>query len=247
MATTWGQMFGLVLRDSGVAAQGQTPNAQMSNDAKLRCNMMISQWRRRRWLVYHLVDTSAPCDGSLFYDIGIGETFNVTRPDQIQAAYMRQLTTANSSGPVDYPLTLIHSREDYSTITLKNMQAGPSWYLFLDSDYPVGHLYPWPLANNQYELHVLTKCDLPEIVNFTDDILLPPEYELAIYSNSVCMTRAAFFLPQDPEFKGIAKASLETLRSSNFQIGVSRMPSAVLPMTGGGYNIFADRYGPAGR
>lgn len=247
MTQTWGSLFSLVLRDSGVAAQGQTPNAQMANDAKTRCSMMLASWIRRRWLVYHLVETSAVCDGSLFYEVGPGMAFDIPRIDSIEAAFVRQLTVAAPNGRVDYPLTLIESYEDYSTISLKEMQAGPAYWLFFDSGFPTGKLYPYPLMNSNYSLHILTKSPMTTVTLLTDDILLPGEYELAIYASSINMTRAAFQLPADPTFVGMAKAALETIRTSNFQIRELAMPGSLMPLGGSNYNIFSDSFGRGSR
>ncbi len=244
--TNWGTLFGLVLRDSGVAAQGQTPNAQMAADAKMRCQMMLSNWARRRWLVYHLIDTAHTCDGSLFYTVGVGGQFNINRPAGLKAGYMRQ-TVQSVPNQIDYPLILIESYEEYSQLTLKNMSAAPSWYVFYDSGWPLGKVYPWPLANSGFELHILTEAPLPLIGNLTDDIILPPEYIEPIYANSIIRTCAAFKLPVDPVIVGLAKAGMETLRTANFQVSRMSMPRAVSPAFGGGYNIFADSYGPWGR
>ena len=245
--TTWLEIVDLVLRDSGVVGTGQTPSAQMQNDAKRRMNMMIGQWKRKRWLVYHLIDISTPCDGSLFYTLGAGQTFNVPRTDQLQAAFARQTNVSNPSGRVDFPLQLIHSYEDYSTITLKNMSAGPAYYVFYDSGYPVAKVYPWPLMNSGYELHLIIKAELDSIGELTDTIVLPPEYEEALYQVSMQRTRAAFFLPPDATIDRNAKAALATLRAANFQVPTMTMPSAVTPRNGSTYNIFSDSYGPTGR
>jgi len=241
--TTWADIIGLVLRDSGVAAQGQTPSAQMANDTKTRLNFLLNQWKRRRWLVYHLIDVSAPCDGSLFYTLGPGQTFDTPRTDQIQAAYARQVTTPTPN-QVDYPLALIHSYEDYSSITLKNMQAGPAYWLFYDSGYPTGKVYPWPLMSSTYELHLIVKAELATVVNLTDTVVLPEEYHMAIYYCLIQMTRIAFQLPADPEVNRMASAALETLRMANFQPPTTILPAVVGPLTRGGYNIWSDGYGP---
>lgn len=245
--TTWATIFGLALRDAGVAAQGQSPNAQMMADAKLRANMMISQWKRKRWLVYHLIDVSCPMDGSLFYTLGTGQTLDTPRTDQIDAAYVRQISQAAQPNQPDYPLTLIKAREDYSRLTLKELHGGPSYYLFYDSDYPVAKVYPWPLSSSQYELHVVVKGDLALVDNITDDIVFPPEYEEPIYANTVVRCRAAFRLPVDPFYLGLAKTGMQALRASNFQVANLQMPAAVQSPRGASYNIWSDSWGPSGR
>lgn len=244
---TWGQMFALVLRDSGVAAQGQTPNSQMTADAKMRCNMMLSGWQVKRWLVYHLVDTSVHCDGSLFYGLGPGEAFDMPRVDQIDAAFARQVNPAAQPDQPDFWLTPIKAYEDYAKLTLKRLSAGPAIYFFYDSGFPTGKVYPWPLMNDQYDLHILTKVPLPEVGGLTDDIVLPPEYQEAIYANSIVRTRAAFRLKPDPYYVALAKTSLQTLRSANFQVANLMMPAALKPVAGSGYNIFSDTWGPGPR
>jgi hypothetical protein len=241
---TWGEVFAIALRDAGVAAQGQTPNPQMSADAKFRANMMLNQWKRKRWLVYHLIDVSCPMDGSEFYTLGDGQTLDTPRTDQIDAAYARQVNPAAQPNQPDFPLRLIKAREDYSKITLKELHAGPPNSLFYDSDYPVAKVYPWPLASDQYELHVVVKGDLANVGNLTDDIILPPEYEEPIYANTVCRARAAFRLPPDPSFVALAKVGMQTLRSANFQVANLEMPRAVQNIRGGGYNIVSDTVGP---
>ena len=246
-SATWGEIFALALRDSGVAGQGQTPNAQMTQDAVLRCQMMIAQWTRRRWLVYHLIDISTPMTGALNYTLGPGQTFNVPRTDQIDAAYIRQINPAAQPNQPDWPVEILKSYEDYSRITLKQLSAGPSYYLFYDSGWPTGLVYAWPLASSQYELHLVIKADLANVVNLTDDIAFPPEYIEPIYANTVCRTRAAFRLPPDPTFVALAKTGMQTLRSANYQVSNLRMPSAVRPIRGAGYSIFSDSYGPGNR
>lgn len=243
---SWGEIFGLALRDAGVAAQGQTPNAQMASDAKMRCQLMLSQWKSRRWLVYHLIDLSTPCTGALNYSIGPGATIDTPRTDQIDAAYIRQVNQASQPNQPDYPLRLIKSYEEYSRITLKQLSGGPSWALFFDSGYPTGLLYPWPLTGPGYELHVVVKASLQDVGNLTDDILFPEEYLEPIYANTVCRTRAAFRLPPDPTFVALAKVGLQTLRSSNFQVAELQIPAQLRPLSGSNYNIWSDGYGPYG-
>jgi hypothetical protein len=242
--STWGDLIQIVFRDSGVLGVGQTLQAQDTQDGKRRINMMLSQWKRRRWLVYHLVDYSVAMTGARSYTFGAGGNINAPRTDAIESAFVRQVTQAQPNQP-DYPLRLIKSYEDYSQITMKGLQAGPSWALFYDSGYPLGTLYPWPLANSQYELHVQVKNELVSVDDIADEIVLPPEYEQAIYAEQVRATRAAYRLPSDPYYDKLAKGALETLRSTNFQIGTLSMPRAV--MGRGAYDINSDTFGPWGR
>lgn len=237
------KLLDISFRNSGVFGTGQVPQAQDVTDALFALNMMIGQWNRRRWLVYHLIDTAVTCDGSQFYYIGDGGNFAIPRPDQIDAAYIRQM--ANTNTPVDYPLRAISSYEDYSRIALKSLQGGPSWMYFYDSGFPLGKIYPLPIPNSQFELHIVTKVVLQRFNSVTDFVLLPPEYEEAIYLNLMVRLRMAYRMKPDPVMVGMAKAALETIRSSNFQVSVLQMPAAV--RGGGAYNVMNDQFGSGNR
>lgn len=238
--TTAADIIALALKDSGVLGVGQTAQAEDTADALTRLNMMISQWSRRRWLVYHLVDTSCVATGATSYTVGAGGSFNVARPDRIEAAYIRQIVPTSST-PVDWFLEEIKSREDYARIALKTMAASPSDHFFYDSDFPTGNFYPWPVPNSAYELHILTKAVLQQFANTAVTVLLPPEYEEALYLNLAVRLRMGYRLPADTVMIGLAKASLNTIRRSNAQIGRLSMPKSV--SRGPSYNIYSDRGG----
>lgn len=239
MATV-GDFISLALRDSGVTGTGQTPLAEDANDAFTRLNRMLSQWQRRRWLVFHLVDTAYPADGSLSYSVGAGGQFAIPRPDKINAAYARQ-TVPSQPNLIDYPLSLIESREEYSRISLKTMGSFPT-YVFYDSGYPLGNLFVWPVPSSLYEIHILTKDVLGGFASLTSSLSLPPEYEEAVHYNLIQRLRSAYQLPADPFVNQQAAAALATIKTANAQIPTMHMPNGI-PSVGGRYNIFSDGYG----
>jgi hypothetical protein len=235
-----GDLINLALEDSGAFDPGKPPSYQDTQDALWRLNMTIAQWNQRRWLIYHLVDTSVNCTGALSYSVGSGGDFNIQRPANIEAAYIRQVVPSNPT-PIDWPLSQIMSREEYTQIALKTLSAAPSEAFFYDSGYPLGRLYPWPLPNNQYQLHILTKEVLSQFATAQDVVNLPPEYELALHATIVVDARSAYQLPPDPVKIGKAKAALNTLRKANFQVGRLSMPKGV--GQGPAYNVYSDQGG----
>lgn len=232
-------LINLALTDSGVLGVGQTANAQDITDCLRRLNMMIAQWSQRRWLVYHLVDTAKVMTGAQSYTVGTGGDFNITRPAQIEAAYLRQIAPSTPT-PVDFWLDPIMSREDYSRLALKGLQASPSTWYFYDSDFPNGKIYPWPIPSSSFELHIITKAVLQQFATVGDAVALPPEYEEAIFYNLMVRLRAAYRLPADNVQIGLAKAALNTIRRANFQIARLTMPTT-LQKGGPSYNILSDQ------
>lgn len=235
---TPGDLINLALKSAGVLGEGQTAAAEDSQDALKLLNMMIGQWARKRWLVYHLVTHSIQCDGSVSYTIGPGADIVTTqRPFQIEAAFARQ-TVNTAPNEIDYPLKLIPARETYNQIALKSLNSFPTW-LYYDAAFPQGVLYPWPVPSNIYALHVTVMMVLAQFADLVTEINLPPEYEEAIMWNLAGRLRPVYGKQPDPTVTALARASLGTLRSANAQIPLAQMPTGLVRP--GLYNIFSDQ------
>lgn len=236
--TTPNDIIKLSLKTAGVIGIGETPSAEDTNDAFTILNFMMAQWSRKRWLVYHLLDIAFVSTGALSYTVGPGQQFNVTRPDRLEAAYFRQ-TIPSQPNQIDYPLELIESRETYSQIALKSLTSFPN-YIWYDSDFPIGFVYPWPLPQaNIYEVHIIVKETLQKFTNLAQPVVLPDEYFAAIYYNLTARLYPQYRLPADPVVIGLAKDGLAVLRGSNAQI-----PRLVLPtdvVRPGIYNVYSDQ------
>ena len=120
--TTALDILTLAFKDAGILGVGQSLLPEDYNDALTRMNMMIAQWRIKRWLVWHLVDKSVVSTGAQSYTVGPGGDIDVSvRPDKLESAFFRMLPGANGTQSVDYPLTMLFSYEDYARITLKQL------------------------------------------------------------------------------------------------------------------------------
>lgn len=236
--TTPGDLIAFTLRATGVIGVGQTALAQDTSDAFSALNAMMAMWNRRRWLVYHLIDTSFVSTGAINYSVGPGGNFNIPRQDRLEAAYFRQYIT-NPPYSVDYPLELLESREDYSQIALKALQSWPV-YCFFDSGWPLGYVYPWPVPQASiYELHIVTKDTLSSFLSLTQQINLPPEYNEILWTNLAIRLAPLFQFKVADEIVALAKGGLETIRGSNTQVPRLAMPQGLtMPAR---YNIFSDQ------
>lgn len=235
--TTPNDIIKLALKKSGVIGVGQTPLAEDVNDAFTDINFMLGQWARKRWLVYHLLDIYAQSTGALSYTVGPGQTFDVARPDRLEAAFFRQNVQSQPS-KIDYPLTLIQAREEYNTISLKTLSTFPQ-YVFYDSAFPIGNLYVWPVPTSQYEIHITVKDTLAAFTSLTQSISLPPEYFEALVYNLAGRLRPSYQLPPDPTITALAQASLATIKNANVQLPILKMPAGITRP--GLYNVYSDQ------
>lgn len=234
---TWGDLITLSLKSAGIVGVGQTPMAEDMTDACQMLNDMIAQWQRKRYLVYHLVEQTYPADGSQFYTVGPGGNFNVAeRPSVINAAFARQVVSSNPN-QIDYPLEIIPARETYAQIALKSLQSFPQW-AYYDAGYPVGSFFVYPVITGQFEIHIIYPALLQTAVQLSDPITVPPEYREALRYNLGLRLATGYQLPITPGLAGLAKSSLQTMRTANAQIPLMGMPRFLVNPAK--YNIFSD-------
>jgi hypothetical protein len=228
------------LRIAGVLGVGQVPLAQDTSDCLQALAMMLSQWQRKRWLIYRLDELTCPiASGQPSYTIGPTPAppspppdlnYNI-RPGDISAAYIRQLigTSGPSSLPVDFPLSRIDSREEWSKIALKNLRSWPGRY-FYDPTFPLGTFYIWPVPiQTFFELYVTIEQDIRVDLDPTTEIenYLPAETEEALVYNLAARLRVNYQLPPSQDLNAMARATLGTLRSANFRIQKLQLPAAL--------------------
>lgn len=227
------------LVDCGAFNVGEPPPADAINKALRMFNWLLSQWNRKRYLIYHLQDDFCTADGSkLFYTVGPGGDIDMSsRPDLINAAYMRQLN-ASPDTPVDYQLKLLTAYEDYSRISIKTLKTWSQW-LFYDPAYPLGKAYPWPVMQTGFELHIVRKAILERYDTISELLGVPEEYEMAFYCIMKVRLGATYRLPPNPIDVGLAKEALNVIRGANSQIATMAMPRAIRSNRNK-YNIYSD-------
>jgi hypothetical protein len=157
----------LALKESGVLGVGQSPLPEDINDCFTLLNRMLAQWQKKRWIVPSLYDISAIGNSQKSNLIGPGQYYNAARPDKIQAAYFIQITGNSQSNPVSFPLSPIWSYENYSNITLKQLNSWPQFF-FYDAAFPYGNVFIWPIPTSQYEIHLIVKSPIGFTIEIQD-------------------------------------------------------------------------------
>jgi hypothetical protein len=232
--TTVRQMVVLALRLAGRINDTQrvSDTSADMNDAMSLMAMMIAQWQRKRWLIWNEAEVSKVSTGNQWYSIGPGLDFNTARPDRIHAAWCRMKPFAGPMA-VDLQLQIIESKEDWATLTIKDLKSIPS-ALFYDSAFPQARVTFWPMPPaGDYELHIVVKAQLPVLGSLDTAVLVPPEYTDAIVSNlALRMIVASPGSRASPELLGQARSSLSTIRLANSQIPQLGLP-AILGGIGG--------------
>lgn len=235
--TTAIDLITLALKDIGALGIGQSVSAEDTADALATLNMMLGMWQGERLSIYHEIDVVKQATGAISYTIGAGGDFNVARPTDIKAAFVR---LNNGALPVDYPLDVIRSREDYDRITTKSLVSLPNC-LFYDTAYPLGNLFFYPVPTAQYEMHVTVLDALPQFAAPATSISLPPEYLAAIRYNLALFLAPSYQIDPSRALVGHAVNTKRVIKRMNVQIPSMTMPSGVMG-NAGRYNVYGDTY-----
>lgn len=237
-------------RISGILGVGQVALAQDTSDAQIALSMMLQQWRQKRWLVYRLDWTTFPLEiGKQSYTIS-GSTVptgtpppvpdlqvdGVYRPANIQSCFLRQnVGSGPNSYPIDFPMRILGSRQEYDRLSLKFLQSWPA-AIYYDPSVYWATLYIWPIPVQQlFSLYIAWQqaIDLAgeEGLSVDTDDYLPVETVEAIVYNLAQRLATNYKLPPDPSLQAMARATLNTLRMTNFALQPLRMPQSLRPGT----------------
>ena len=222
------QLLQNALVDAGIVGIDEAIEQPVLNRAFIQVNWLLAQWARKRYLAYCLQEYSFVSTGALNYTVGPGGTINMNpRPDRIEYAFLRFLQAAGST-PVDIPLRVIPSQQDYSRIAVK--QIGTlSYEVFYQPQWPLGVLYPWPVPQaGLYGLYFGFKTILPRFQSIQQKINFPPEYEAALNWCLARRLRATNQMPPDPEINQLARDALNTIRLGNTAVPTLNMPEQIV-------------------
>jgi hypothetical protein len=237
-------LVSLSMRTSGILGVGQVPLAQDQADAISMLQLMMQQWRQKRWLVFRLDWTVFTLEvGKQSYTIGPSgpplpdpvpdvTVYGVFRPANIQSCFLRQnFGSSPSSFPIDFPMRILGSRQEYDSISLKSLQSWPI-NVYYDPTIPLATLYIWPIPiQTFFSLYIAWQIaiDVASEESLATDlsVYVPSETQLALMYNLAELLALNYKLPPDPNLQAAARATLNVLRQTNFAIQPARMPSAL--------------------
>lgn len=244
----------LALKAARVLGQGQNATQQQLEDVLALLNMMMGQWARKRWLIFHLLELQVTGTGASTYTLGPGGDVMMAgnvrwdesgiawdpnfRTNRIESAYVR--LNSGAAQQVDLPVAVVRAAEEWALIPAKNVAAGFPQAVFLDTGYPMATLHVWPALSSAYELHLLILNPLVRFSSLNTDINLPDEYQEALVYNLARRIRSWYGVAPDAEINLRSVSALQTVRNANLQLAHLSLPSAILPRGLGGYNVYTD-------
>lgn len=226
----------MAMLDAGIGGMGETISDEEYQNAFIKLNWMIAELREQRYMLYHLVDLVWPATGAASFTIGPGgDVERAFAPTELKAAVVR--TQIASALPVDKPLNIIYSREEWQRISVKGLTSYPT-HVFMDTGYPLSTVYPWPIPNaSVYTLILTVQMELAAFTNITENVNLPGIYESMLHANlALRLTVNTGDMQVPPALLAQAKFTRGLVRRRNLQMPRMRMPAGVPRRSG--FNIY---------
>lgn len=217
--TTVAEIINLSLRDLGIVGEGQTASGDTLDEAFTTLNMMLGLWQADGLYVFAQKVIVATLTGASSYTIGSGGAINVPRPIKVDSATWH-------SDSVVRDVESIRSLTDYERLPVAGASEIPCAVCYVAS-YPLGTLYVYP-SGATGELHLVTRTDMPQYIDQTDDIAVPPEYAMALRYSLAEHLSTSFQTPLRPDIPALAGRARKVIKRNNVIVPVLQMPVGVI-------------------
>lgn len=195
------------LRKIRAVSPEETPEPYQIQNGLEALNDLLSSWATERLLVYSIAQrTGALTIGTSSYTVGAGATFDTTRPQRIELAFVRL-------SEIDYPVEII-DRASYMGIPDKTARGMPM-YLYYDSSYTQGKIYVFPTPDTSYTLHFDAWEPLSEFASENTEYTLPLEYKLPLKSGLSILLAPEYGKAIDQDLREVARTSKGAVKRLN--------------------------------
>jgi len=225
------------LRLLGVLAEGETPSAEMSQDALTAMNQMIDSWNTERLSVFSTQDQVFDWPaGQISRTLGPSGDFVGNRPIMLDdSTYYKDAGTG-----VSYGIKQINQQQ-YDGIAVKTVTSTYPQVIWLNMNYPNIEMYVYPVPTRTLQWHFVSVDELNQPATLATQLTFPPGYLRAFRYNLACEIAPEFGVEPPPTVARIAMASKRDLKRINNPDDVMSMPYSIVG-TRQRCNIYAGNY-----
>jgi len=237
MSTTAGDQINRALRLLGVLAEGETPTAQMSQDALMAFDQMVDSWNTERLSVFCTQDQVFTWpSGEYIRTLGPSGDFVGNRPVLLDdASYFRDPGTN-----VSYGIKFINQQQ-YDGIAVKTVTSTYPQVIFTNMGFPDVTMSIYPRPTRDLEWHFISVQELDQPAALDTVLHFPPGYLRAFTYNLAMEIAPEFGVEPSPQVQRIAMTSKRNLKRINNPDDVMSMPYAIVA-TRQRFNIYAGNY-----
>jgi hypothetical protein len=237
MATyTAGDQITRALRLLGILAEGETPSADMSQDALTAFDQMVDSWNTERLSVFCTQDQVFTWPASeISRTLGPSGDFVGLRP-----VLMDDATYFKAPNGVSYGIKFINQQQ-YDGIAVKNVTSTYPQVCWVNMGFPDVTLTVYPMPTQDLEWHFVSVQELDKPATLSTNLYFPPGYMRAFAYNLAMEIAPEYGVEPSAQVQRIAMVSKRDLKRINNPDDVMALPYAMVANRQR-FNIYAGNY-----
>jgi hypothetical protein len=238
MSTSASDLINGSLRLIGQLAEGETPSAEMSNDALVAMNQMIDSWSIERLSVFSTQDQVFTWpSNTINRSLGPTGDFVGQRPILLDdSTYFR-----DPASGLSYDILFIN-QDQYNGIALKTAGSTFPQLMWINMTFPNIEMYLYPRPTKDLEFHLVSVQPLTQASSLNTILQFPPGYLRAFRYCLACELAPEFGVEPPPTVQRIAMASKRDLKRINNPDDIMALPYSLIARRRQRFNIFAGGY-----
>lgn len=232
--TTSGELINSTMRLIGVLAEGETPTADMSNDALTAMNQMLDSWSTERLAVFSTQDQVFTWPAAtISRTLGPSGDFVGNRPIALDdSTYFKDASTG-----ISYGIQIINQQQ-YDGIAVKTVTSTYPQVLWLNMNMPDIEMFVYPVPTRALEWHFISVEELTQPADLYTDLVFPPGYLRAFRYNLACELAPEFGMEPSRQVQRIAMVSKRNIKRINNPGDIMGMPYPILAQPGR-FNVYS--------
>lgn len=226
MADTVRDLINGALLEIGAIANGETPTAAEAEDGLEIFNEMLEQWNLESLMIHTIREDRFPTvAGQRTYTLGTGGDWNIPRPEFIQNAFFREVTT-----DLRLPMKILTDSEFQEIRLPATISTWPRW-IYFDQDDPLMTVYLWPVPVLINDIVLYSWKTLVGDATLDTTLAYPTGYKMALRYNLATQLANSFSATDSTLVRVEAKAleSKANVKRRNKRVWLMDVDRALLP------------------
>lgn len=228
------------LQEIGAIGQGEVPSAADAALGLLRFQNQLDSWQADNLTLYNFTQTQYTLTSGTVTRT-IGPSGNITTSQNPVFINGINYIVPSSSPGVEVPMGQMDS-DQYMNLSIKNLPSNLPTQWYFNKGTVNGTLTFWPVVTQNDTIAIYWWAGVGVPVGLDDQIVGPPGYAEAFMYNLALRLVTPFARPMPPMLPQMAASTLMTIKRTNTQPGLLGLDQALIPTTGGAYNIYADTH-----
>jgi hypothetical protein len=227
------------LQEIGAYGQGENLAAYNAQVCLLRFQNQLDAWQADQLTLAVNAQLSFTIPGSTqTFTIGPGGDIAAQRPVYIEAM---NYVVVGSSPEVETVMAPMND-DQYDALSIKNLTSSyPTQYYYNTSfSTLLGTMFVWPMPTQDVKVYVYAKQGPAVPVALSSTVIGPAGYQDAFIYQLALRLCTPFAMPVPPLLPSMEAEAYARVKRANMQPGLLGVDAALVPTSGGAYNILND-------